>query len=187
MTDMKDCVEDVDVLVVLDGSESISADKFTGIKDALKMMVTDLNIRERPTRMGVILYSSTISTVIPLCSDEKKLMDGISSLQQPMEGTQTHLGLAEMNKMFSREERPGVPKVGIVITDGMSKNKTATLAEARLSELQGIHMFAVSTNGDVDRSELETIATSKNRVLTVDQLPEICPHLKTLLTKCPGM
>ncbi|KAK6191895.1 hypothetical protein SNE40_003474 [Patella caerulea] len=181
----EDCVEDVDVLVVLDGSESITAAKFTAIKDALKMMVTDLNIRERATRMGVILYSSTISTVIPLCSDEKKLMDGISSLQQPMEGTQTHLALAEMNKIFSREEKPGVPKVGIVITDGISKNKTATIAEARLSELQGIHMFAVSTNDDVDRSELEAIATSKNRVLTVDQLPEMCPHLKTLLTKCP--
>ena len=64
--------------------------------------------------------------------------------------------------MFIRAngDRPGVPNFAIVITDGRSDNKTASVAEAERLRAAGVVVIVVGVGDDVDLTELSLIASS---------------------------
>jgi len=64
------------------------------------------------------------------------------------------------------DRRPGVAKIGIVLTDGQSDNTTATAIEAVLTKAAGVHLFAVGIGTDVDLMELKAIASSPSEHYT---------------------
>ena len=59
---------------------------------------------------------------------------------------------------WNGHSRANVTKVGIVISDGLSDNRTATALEAQRTKDGGIHLFAVGVGKDVDVEELDAIA-----------------------------
>jgi hypothetical protein len=68
-------------------------------------------------RMGVIVYSSKITQLIPLTGDKILLGSELSNIRQPRMGTNTAVGIEAMRAMFTEQYKTiGVPKVGIVIT-----------------------------------------------------------------------
>uniref|UniRef100_A0A2C9LGD9 VWFA domain-containing protein n=1 Tax=Biomphalaria glabrata TaxID=6526 RepID=A0A2C9LGD9_BIOGL len=76
--------------------------------------------------------------------------------------------------------RPGVPKVGLVLTDGNSQYKDITEAEAKAARDSGIHMFAVGVGRGIDDQELLRIAGDKlgvNHVDNFDKLKSIVQRL----------
>ncbi|ESO83270.1 hypothetical protein LOTGIDRAFT_236717 [Lottia gigantea] len=174
----------LDVIAVLDGSESITDEKFTQVKIALEQLIRSLRLQYHDSRFGVVLYSSSVSAVLPFSNNEMDLINRIRALEQPMEGTQTHLGLEEMNKMFRMEGRPHAAKVGIVFTDGISKNKVATSTAARESIRTEINMFSIGTSMDINMEELQIIASSNDRVLSLETISEIYNHLKGFIQSC---
>ncbi|WAR30023.1 MATN1-like protein [Mya arenaria] len=56
-------------------------------------------------------------------------------------------------------DRPGIPNIAIVVTDGRSTNRPNTLAEAQKLRNSGVQVFAVGVGGGVDTSELNAIAS----------------------------
>ena len=64
--------------------------------------------------------------------------------------------------MFTRAngDRPGVPNFAVVITDGRSDNKTATVIEAERLRAGGVVVVVVGVGDDVDLTELSLIASS---------------------------
>lgn len=55
--------------------------------------------------------------------------------------------------------RNGVPKIGIVITDGNSANRANTLAEAQKARDSGIQVIAIGVGHGINQAELEGIAS----------------------------
>ena len=55
--------------------------------------------------------------------------------------------------------RPSLPHIAIVLTDGKSNSPTRTAQEAARAREQGIHVFAIGIGSEVERSELEAIAS----------------------------
>ena len=57
--------------------------------------------------------------------------------------------------------RPGVPKIGIVITDGRSKSESLTLQEAKAAKDAGITMLAlgIGSSRNLDMKEINGIAS----------------------------
>ncbi|XP_067654977.1 uncharacterized protein [Haliotis asinina] len=181
-----DCQELLEIVAVVDGSDSISTIDFQTLKQTLLSMVDQLNINDNNQRFGVVLYSTNISAVINLSGDRVYLRRQISQLGHPRDGTNTADGISAMNVMLQQYARPGVPKVAVVITDGMSKNPGATAQAARVSKLLGVNMFAVGVGLSTDIMELQSIASGSDHVLTVAQFQQLDGLMRQLFKRvCP--
>lgn len=55
--------------------------------------------------------------------------------------------------------RGGVPKLAIVVTDGVSGSKNRTKEQARLAHSAGITLMAVGVGSNTDQQELQDIAS----------------------------
>ncbi|ESO97635.1 hypothetical protein LOTGIDRAFT_228264 [Lottia gigantea] len=181
-----ECKSLLDVVVVVDGSDSIAADDFVTLKLALESLVLDLNVRPDNTRFGVVLYSSTIAGKIDISGNAGHIIPGIRALPHPRDGTNTALAIAEMNDMVAAQRRPGVPVVGVVITDGISKDQAATAQQAAIARNQGINMFAIGVGINVDTTELKSIASNDQQVLTTVNFNQLGSLLSNFIqVVCP--
>ena len=120
------------------------------------------------------------------------MFEEIESIKYIYGSTNTADGLMIMRElMFSEEngDRPGVPNVAIVITDGISNiDAKRTIPEALKAHQKGIHVYAVGI-GLTDTAEINEIATppaSKNR-FTVKDFDELGDLRKAIYTSfCKG-
>ena len=179
--------------MVVDGSDSISDGDFSTIKTAILSLLDELTLGEDNVKFGLVLYSSNITTVIALSSDKKQIRTEIATLMHSRQGTNTHLGINQMNLMFAQQGRKGVPKVGIVITDGISKDPEETATEAATAKSNNINMYAVGITKHIDMTELKKIASSDDKAIslkTFNQLKtgitslmkQVCPEITTTTT-----
>ena len=81
------------------------------------------------------------------------------------------------NNMFTQAngDRPGVPNIGIIVTDGRSNDPAKTQAMAQAARQAGIELFSVGVGSGVSRSELNTMATDPdtNHVFMVDDFSKL--------------
>ena len=88
-----------------------------------------------------------------------------------------------MIKFFKTSGRKkDVPWVSVVITDGISKNATATLEQAKRAAKMGISMFAVGIGHKIAVKELEGIASTPNQVIAIDDFSQLQNMLKTMMS-----
>ena len=72
-----------------------------------------------------------------LSFDKKALIKAAETIIHQREGTMTNLAIEEMIAEFDRNGRPGVPKVAMTISDGISKLRGETLRQAKLARDSG--------------------------------------------------
>ena len=67
-------------------------------------------------------------------------------------------------------DRPGVPNVAIIVTDGQSNNAALTASEAKKAQAAGITVLAVGVGHGIRKSELNAMATDPDstHVYTAD-------------------
>lgn len=86
-------------------------------------------------------------------------------------------------------DRPNVPNVAIVVTDGQSNNPNLTIAEAQKARAAGITVLAIGVGSGVSRKELNAIATDPDstHVFMADNFDAL-KSLKALLSTkaCEG-
>ena len=183
---VSECRGLMDMIVVVDGSDSISEKDFTTLKTAIVSLLDELTLGEDSVRFGLVLYSANITTVLNLSSDKKNLVKAVAALKHSRQGTNTHRGIKQMNLMFAEQGRKGIPKVGIVITDGISKQPNLTAEEAATAKDKNINMYAVGVTKNIDMTELKSISSSDEKAISIetfDQLKaEIVPLMKQV---CP--
>ena len=122
-------------------------------------------------------------------SDKAKLKRYAAKMPHPRDGTNTDRGIETMTKLFKQKWRENVPKVGIVVTDGISKNRTKTLRQARTLKRMGVKMFSVGVGlaNFIDYDELNGVASNKDQVLMVDSFDELAKNIiKLVKLICPG-
>ena len=193
---MSGCPGLLDMVTVVDGSDSITEDDFSTLKTAILSLLDELTLGEDHVKFGLVLYSSNITTVLDLSSNKKQLQTQVASLTHSRQGTNTHKGIKEMNSMFTRKGRKGVPKVGIVITDGISKDPASTAKQAAFAKAKEVNMYAVGIAQHIDMVELKSIASSSNNVISyqrfdqlksgiVSLMKQVCPNTTTTTTALP--
>jgi len=116
---------------VLDESSSITIPNFNLTKSFLSELVTRLDINSGQTQVGLVTFSSTIGTTINLNahSNVSTLQTAIRGLPYASQGTDTATALAYVRTTMltsAAGDRPNVPNVVVVLTDGRSYNATAT-------------------------------------------------------------
>ncbi|XP_050408471.2 protein PIF [Patella vulgata] len=179
------CRDRLDIVTVVDGSDSISAESFLMLKQALVELTQRLTIDKDYTRFGLVLYSSDIADKINFTGNRTGLEGRILGLQHPRDGTNTHLGISAMMAMISGTDRE-VDTIGIVITDGISKDTNKTIAQANLAKVNGVDMFSVGVGSKIDTYELQSIASSRIQCIKLPSFSELAETLKKMLPDvCP--
>lgn len=90
-------------------------------------MIEKLDVSDKNAHVGLVQYSSAVRQEFPLgrYNNKKDLKDAVKKMDYMERGTMTGLALnfiAENSFAPNQGARPGVPKVGIVFTDGRSQD-----------------------------------------------------------------
>lgn len=93
----------MDVIFLLDGSDSISDQEFLQQKEFLRRFVELSDVGPESIRVGLAVVSSKIGDELPLSLNATKasFLVALDDISQPQEGSRTDLGLIEMEQLFS--------------------------------------------------------------------------------------
>ncbi|XP_036361191.1 matrilin-3-like isoform X4 [Octopus sinensis] len=187
-TEEMKCNQPVDVVILLDGSDSISDNDWVRSKNFVKELIGSFDIGLNTIHIGIIVYSSNIGDVIGLKKFHSKetLKFLANRLHHPKDGTDTAAGIRKVTEMMEAESRPNAARVAIVITDGRSKHPIQTTQEALKAKSAGIVMLTVGVGHAISRAELSQIATSEREMFDVSNfsgLQGIVGILRKLLCK----
>ncbi|XP_060948245.1 LOW QUALITY PROTEIN: collagen alpha-1(XIV) chain-like [Limanda limanda] len=150
-----------DIVILVDGSWSIGRINFRLVRTFLENLVRAFSVDIHKTRIGLAQYSGDprIEWHLNAHSTKEAVMDAVKNL--PYKGGNTLTGLALtfiLENSFKPESgsRPGVPKIGILITDGKSQDDV--IPPARSLRDAGIELFAIGVK-NADENELKGIAS----------------------------
>nr|XP_033493053.1 collagen alpha-1(XIV) chain-like isoform X1 [Epinephelus lanceolatus] len=150
-----------DIVILVDGSWSIGRINFRLVRTFLENLVKAFSVEFDKTRIGLAQYSGDprIEWHLNTHTTKEAVIDAVKNL--PYKGGNTLTGLALtfiLENSFKPESgsRPGVPKIGILITDGKSQDDVIPPAQSLRDA--GIELFAIGVK-NADENELKAIAS----------------------------
>ncbi|ESN97759.1 hypothetical protein HELRODRAFT_193192 [Helobdella robusta] len=157
-----------DIALIVDGSGSIGINNFNVVKSFLKNLTESLNIGPDPelhTRISVVQFSNSVQQEFDL--NDHSTLAGYGTAVDKMgylnSGTATNIALdflaTESFLQSSGARGAGIPKIGIVMTDGHSNNLRDTLEAAKRLHQKDITVIAIGIGENINNEELKAIAT----------------------------
>ncbi|XP_013385581.1 collagen alpha-4(VI) chain-like isoform X2 [Lingula anatina] len=159
----KACMGKVDITFIIDGSGSVNAPDFAKQLQFIKSLVKEFNVGPNALQVGVLQVCSNAVQEFNLNthSTEAAILAAVDRIKQKRGGTNTALALstARTSSFTAAEgDRPNVPNIVIVMTDGQSNNMVATAREATM--LRNIaSVSAIGVGSNVNTVELKAMAT----------------------------
>ncbi|GAA6096982.1 collagen alpha-4(VI) chain isoform X1 [Tachysurus ichikawai] len=167
-----------DLVILIDGSESISEENWNVVKGSAINIVKKLEIAPDKWRVSVAQFSDKVLNHFYLdkYNNLAGVEQGIHEISQRKQGTNTWEALKEIGDYFTPEHgsriKQGVSQNLLLITDGKANDKedTTTLANLRA---KNIEVYAIGIGHDINHHELIKIAGSSQRVFyeTFESLP----------------
>uniref|UniRef100_A0AAY4ATL0 Collagen alpha-1(XXVIII) chain n=1 Tax=Denticeps clupeoides TaxID=299321 RepID=A0AAY4ATL0_9TELE len=128
-------VTPLELVFVIDSSESVGPENFAIVKDFVNGIVDHASVSPNVTRVGVVLYSHIHMVVTSLAQNATQ--DDVKSAVRRMvylgEGTYTGSALRQSNRLF-QAARPSIRKVAVVITDGQTDTRDVVKLEDAVRE-----------------------------------------------------
>ncbi|KAL3870307.1 hypothetical protein ACJMK2_038383 [Sinanodonta woodiana] len=154
-----------EVVFLLACSSSIDGVTFKDQLHLVRDTVKSLDIAPDRIRVGMIPYSEDIIHSFDLKAFKKKedMLRAIEKMEVRPGLTRIDLALRMVLDIF-KDSRPGVQKIAIVVTDGISSDAERTKLEARALHESGIRVFAIGVGAATNETELSAIATSTDHV-----------------------
>ena len=163
-----ECREPADLVFAIDSSGSIGSENYQKVLDYARDIVAGMRIGDEmsryQSRVGLLTFSDQPRVIFNL-NDYNNKYDILNAFTPHY--TRGGTGTAEALRMV--RERMFTPTAGdhrsvrnilVVITDGKSRNETATWREARLTREAGIVILVVGIGKLVKEKELDDMATN---------------------------
>ncbi|KAH3828049.1 hypothetical protein DPMN_129998 [Dreissena polymorpha] len=173
----------VDLVFVLDSSESITSPNWPKMLDFCKNVLQEADIDNDKVRVGVLSYrhNTTVEFHLDDFHNKQLLFDAIDKIKYVRGSTGTGLALQSLRTdMFEihHGDRPNVGNIAIVVTDGDSDNFTLTVEQAALAHKDGIHIFAIgiALRNLTELKKIATPAPNDANVFSIDDFK----HLNSL-------
>ncbi|XP_041842826.1 collagen, type XXVIII, alpha 1b [Melanotaenia boesemani] len=183
----------LELVFVIDSSESVGPDNFNVIKDFVNALVDRASVSREAARIGVVLYSHINDVVVSLKQEasQDEVKSAVRSMNYLGEGTFTGSAIHKANQVF-QVARPGVRKVVIIITDGQADKRDSISLDSAVKEAQGsnIETFVIGVVNESDplsiefKKELSFIATDPDseHVYLIDDFKTLQALEKNLLS-----
>nr|KAG5697065.1 hypothetical protein BaRGS_001981 [Batillaria attramentaria] len=123
----------LDLVFVLDSSNSVSNDSFKQAKSFIADIVKSLPVGKQAVRVGLVRFGNSADVIATLrdSTDVTLVTDAIDSMEHVKEGTNTADALKTViTEVYPTGDRPNVRTVVVVITDGVSEDRRATKLQA---------------------------------------------------------
>nr|XP_058921448.1 collagen alpha-6(VI) chain-like [Kogia breviceps] len=172
-----DCeIEKVDLVFLMDGSNSIHPDDFKKMKRFLASVVQDFDVSVNRVHIGAAQFSHTYRPEFALGTfiGKKEISFQIENIQQIFGYTHIGSALRQVGHYFQPDMgsriNTGTPQVLLVLTDGQSQDEVAQAAEELRHK--GINIYSVGI-GDVDDQQLVQMTGTADKKLTVHNFDEL--------------
>uniref|UniRef100_A0A673JC47 Collagen alpha-1(XXVIII) chain n=1 Tax=Sinocyclocheilus rhinocerous TaxID=307959 RepID=A0A673JC47_9TELE len=137
----------MELVFVIDSSESVGPENFEIIKDFVAALVDRLTIGRNATRVGLVLYSLEVQLEFNLARymTKQDVKQAIRRVHYIGEGTYTGSAIRKATQEAFYSARTGVRKVAIVITDGQTDKREPVKLEIAVREAHAanIEMYAL--------------------------------------------
>jgi len=171
-------VTPLELVFLVDGSGSVGSDGFAESKAFLKDVVGGLSLgtASTETRVAVVQFATGVETEIGLGSgtSEQAVVQAIDGMQHADGMTNTAGGIEYAVEDTFSHARPDAAKVLAVILDGVpSEGFPDPQAAADSARSQGIDVVAIGVGSAIGGDELQKIAGSGGKVMTVDSYSDL--------------
>lgn len=170
-----------DLIFLLDSSNDVTTELFKQQKEFIKSIVGKFQIAANKSRVAVVRYSSTASSVIKFNTfdDLLDLVQGIENIQFLGGSRRMDAALKEANKM-RETARPGVPTYVILLTAGRQTSTPFSTPLDRAAQPlldSSARVFVVGISSRPDGKELRSMAEHDRDVFRVlpDELKQQAP------------
>lgn len=186
------CGGQIDLIVVIDSSGSIVPSDFERVKQFVSEFTSEFQIGSSEARFGIITFSNDASVNVELgaINDPNDFKQAITQIPFTPGRTNTAAAINLAHQQLIQNGRQGVPHGVVVITDGMSNDKDATIQAAVNAKANGIEIFAVGVGSSLDIDELNSVASDPDSIhvflLSDFSLNSLSSILKPLAQKVCG-
>lgn len=149
----------MELVFVIDSSESVGPENFEIIKDFVNALVDRVTVGRNATRIGLVLYSLEVKLVFNLARyvTKQDIKQAIRNIPYMGEGTYTGTAIRKATQEAFYSSRLGVSKVAIVITDGQTDKREPVKLDIAVREAHAanIEMFALGIVNTSDPTQAE--------------------------------
>ncbi|KAM4537964.1 uncharacterized protein V3H82_023727 isoform 1-T2 [Fundulus diaphanus] len=149
----------MELVFVIDSSESVGPDNFEIIKGFVTTLVDRVTVGRNATRIGLILYSLEVKLVFNLAryNSKEDVKQAIRNIPYMGEGTHTGTAIRKATQEAFYSSRLGVSKVAIVITDGQTDKREPVKLDIAVREAHAanIEMFALGIVNSSDPTQAD--------------------------------
>ncbi|XP_035030880.2 collagen, type XXVIII, alpha 2a [Hippoglossus stenolepis] len=149
----------MELVFVIDSSESVGPENFEIIKDFVTRLVDRTTVGRNATRIGLVLYSLEVHLEFNLVRymSKQDVKQAIRKMPYMGEGTYTGTAIRKATQEAFFSARLGVRKVAIVITDGQTDKREPVKLDLAVREAHAanIEMYALGIVNSSDPTQAE--------------------------------
>ncbi|KAG5283527.1 hypothetical protein AALO_G00043040 [Alosa alosa] len=149
----------MELVFVIDSSESVGPENFEIIKDFVTALVDRVTVGRNATRIGMVLYSLDVHLEFNLAryTTKQDVKQAIRKIPYMGEGTYTGTAIRKATQDAFYSTRTGVRKVAIVITDGQTDKREPVKLDIAVREAHAanIEMYALGIVNSSDPTQAE--------------------------------
>ncbi|XP_058246793.1 collagen, type XXVIII, alpha 2a isoform X4 [Hemibagrus wyckioides] len=149
----------MELVFVIDSSESVGPENFEIIKDFVIALVDRITVGRNATRVGLVLYSLDVHLEFNLARymTKQDVKQAIRKMPYMGEGTYTGTAIRKATQEAFYSARNGVSKVAIVITDGQADKREPVKLDMAVREAHAanIEMYALGIVNTSDPTQAE--------------------------------
>ncbi|KAM4601984.1 uncharacterized protein ACJ7VT_019989 [Polymixia lowei] len=149
----------MELVFVIDSSESVGPENFEIIKDFVTALVDRVTVGRNATRIGLVLYSLEVKLEFNLARymTKQDIKQAIRRTPYIGEGTHTGTAIRKATQEAFYSSRTGVSKVAIVITDGQTDKRESVKLDIAVREAHAanIEMFALGIVNTSDPTQAD--------------------------------
>ncbi|XP_063256632.1 collagen alpha-1(XXVIII) chain-like [Prinia subflava] len=151
----------MELVFVIDSSESVGPENFEIIKDFVTALVDRVTVGRNATRIGLVLYSSEVRLEFGLNKypSREEVKRAIRQMQYMGEGTHTGTAIRKATQGGFSGARAGLRKAAIVLTDGPTDKREAVKLDlvVREAHAASIEMYAIGIVNTSDPTRAEFV------------------------------